>query len=105
MRGARHQDAGARVLQHLQIAACRVGGIQRHETSARLQYTQHRGDEARSLLEQDLLDELMLVVYPILVGRGRRLLNEGESLKRLKLVSSKSTRTGAVILTYQPFHH
>jgi len=56
----------------------------------------------RSLLEWDLLDELMLVVYPVLVGGGRRLLKEGESLKRLKLVSSKSTRTGALILTYQP---
>ena len=59
----------------------------------------------RFLLERDLLDELMLVVYPILVGGGRRLLKEGEGLKRLKLVSSKSTRTGALILTYQPFHH
>lgn len=56
----------------------------------------------RSLLEQDLLDELMLVVYPILVGGGRRLLKEGDSLKRLKLVSSKSTRIGGLILTYQP---
>lgn len=48
----------------------------------------------RSLLERDILDELVLVVYPILVGGGRRLLKEGDSLKRLKLVSSKSTRTG-----------
>ncbi len=56
----------------------------------------------RSLLERDILDELVLVVYPILVGGGRRLLKEGDSLKRLKLVSSKSTRTGALILTYQP---
>jgi dihydrofolate reductase len=57
------------------------------------------------LLERDLLDELMLVVYPILVGGGRRLLKEGDSLKRLKLVSSKSTRTGGLILTYQPVQH
>jgi len=56
----------------------------------------------RSLLERDILDELVLVVYPVLVGSGRRLLKEGDSLKRLKLVSSKSTRTGALILTYQP---
>lgn len=56
---------------------------------------------ALSLLERDLLDELLLVVYPILLGGGRRLLKEGSSLKRLKLVSSKSTRTGGLLLTYQ----
>ena len=55
----------------------------------------------RSLLEQDLLDDLILVVFPILLGGGRRLLNDGDSLKRLNLVSSKSTRTGGLLLTYQ----
>lgn len=56
----------------------------------------------RSLLEQNLLDELMLVVYPILIGSGRRLLKEGDSLKRLELISSRPTRTGGMILTYRP---
>jgi dihydrofolate reductase len=55
----------------------------------------------RSLLEWDLLDELTLGVLPILLGGGRRLLNEGDSLKRLQLVSSKSTQTGGLHLTYQ----
>ncbi|HLZ59699.1 MAG TPA: dihydrofolate reductase family protein [Ktedonosporobacter sp.] len=59
----------------------------------------------RSLLEQGLLDELMLIVSPVLAGGGRRLLTEGDSLKRLKLVSARSTRTGALILTYQPVQH
>ena len=56
----------------------------------------------RSLLEQNLLDELMLVVYPILIGSGGRLLKEGDSLKRLELISSRPTRTGGMILTYRP---
>lgn len=56
----------------------------------------------RSLLEWDLLDELNLAVFPILLGGGRRLLNEGDGLKRLQLVSSKSTKTGGLLLTYQP---
>src|SRR5215469_7112451 len=56
----------------------------------------------RSLLEQDLLDELQLVVYPILVGGGRRLLKEGDSLKQLQLISSRPTRTGGMILTFHP---
>jgi dihydrofolate reductase len=55
-----------------------------------------------SLLERDLLDELLLVVYPILLGGGRRLLNAGDNPTRLKLVNSKATRTGGMILTYQP---
>ena len=59
----------------------------------------------RFLLEQGLLDELMLIVFPVLMGGGRRLLNEGNSLKRLKLISSKPTRTGGLILTYQPIQH
>ena len=55
----------------------------------------------RSLLEQDLVDELELVVFPVLAGGGKRLLHEGDSLKRLKLVRSQPTRTGALILSYQ----
>jgi len=55
----------------------------------------------RSLLEWDLLDELILVVFPILLGGGRRLLNAGDSFKRLTLVRSTSTRTGGLLLTYQ----
>ncbi len=55
-----------------------------------------------SLLEQGLLDELVLTVSPVLAGKGRHLLGPEDSLKRLKLVSSQPTRTGALILTYQP---
>ena len=55
-----------------------------------------------SLLKQGLLDELILLVHPVVVGRGKRLFEDGDSLKRLKLLSSKTTRTGTMILTYQP---
>jgi dihydrofolate reductase len=55
-----------------------------------------------SLLEQGLLDELILLVHPVVVGHGKRLFQDGDSLKRLNLLSSKTTRTGTVILTYQP---
>ncbi len=56
----------------------------------------------RSLLEQGLLDELILLVHPVVAGSGKRLFKDGNSLKRLQLLSSKPTRTGTVILTYQP---
>ena len=54
-----------------------------------------------SLLQQDLLDELKLLVHPVIAGSGKRLFKDGDSLKRLKLVSSKPTRTGTLIVTYQ----
>jgi dihydrofolate reductase len=54
----------------------------------------------RSLLQNDLLDELTLMVHPVVVGSGKRLFKDGGDLKRLKLVDSKTTPTGVVILTY-----
>jgi dihydrofolate reductase len=56
----------------------------------------------RSLLEENLLDELILLVHPVVAGSGKRLFEDGDSLKRLNLLSAKPTRTGTVILTYQP---
>ena len=55
----------------------------------------------RSLLQEDLIDELTLMLHPVIVGRGKRLFNDGSYLKRLQLVYSKPTRTGVMILTYQ----
>jgi dihydrofolate reductase len=56
----------------------------------------------QSLLQSDLLDELTLMVHPVIAGRGKRLFTDGSGLKRLKLVGTKTTRTGVVILTYLP---
>jgi dihydrofolate reductase len=56
----------------------------------------------RSMLQNDLLDELTLMIHPVVVGSGKRLFTDGGDLKRLKLVDSKITKTGVSILTYQP---
>jgi dihydrofolate reductase len=56
----------------------------------------------QSLLQNDLIDELILMIHPVVVGRGKRLFTEGNSLKRMKLVSSKTSSTGVALLTYQP---
>ena len=56
----------------------------------------------RSLLHSDLLDELMLMVHPVVAGKGKRLFKDGDALKRLKLVNAKTTRTGVLLATYQP---
>lgn len=55
-----------------------------------------------SLLQADLLDQLTLMIHPVVVGHGKRLFKDGRSLKRLRLVESTTTPTGVVIATYQP---
>src|SRR5215204_5730276 len=54
------------------------------------------GTLVRSLLQDDLLDELRLMVHPIVVGSRKRLFEEGGDLKGLKLVDSKTFSTGVV---------
>jgi dihydrofolate reductase len=54
-----------------------------------------------SLLQQGLLDELTLSIHNVVAYEGARLFKEG-NLKRLKLIDSKTTRTGVIIATYQP---
>jgi dihydrofolate reductase len=56
----------------------------------------------RSLLQGNLLDRLTLMIHPVVVGRGKRLFTGRGGLKRLKLVDSKTTRTGVVLATYEP---
>jgi dihydrofolate reductase len=56
----------------------------------------------RSLLQDDLLDELRLMVHPIVVGSGKRLFKDGSDRKALQLLDSKTFSTGVVYLTYQP---
>jgi dihydrofolate reductase len=57
----------------------------------------------RSLLENDLVDELRLMVFPLLLGEGKRLFPEGEIKKPLKLVESKVLGDEGVTLTrYEP---
>jgi dihydrofolate reductase len=58
----------------------------------------------RSLLADGLLDELRLMVHPIVVGSGKRLFEEGGDQKALQLVASKTFSTGVLYLTYQPAH-
>jgi dihydrofolate reductase len=56
----------------------------------------------RSLLAADLLDELRLMVHPIVVGSGKRLFEDGSDRKALELVDSKTFSTGVLYLTYRP---
>jgi dihydrofolate reductase len=55
---------------------------------------------AQTLIEQDLVDEIRLMVYPVLLGRGKRLFGAGEK-KRLKLVDSRVVGDGVAIMIYE----
>lgn len=56
----------------------------------------------RFLLRSDLLDELRLMVCPVLLGKGKLLFENGYAPKQLELVDSKTTATGVSILTLRP---
>ena len=56
----------------------------------------------QTLLEHDLVDELHLMVFPVVLGSGMRLFGETTSKKPLQLVESKTVGDGVVILVYQP---
>jgi dihydrofolate reductase len=60
------------------------------------------GTLVRSLLQDDLLDELRLIIHPIVLGSGKRLFEDGSDRKALELVDSKIFGTGVLYLTYQP---
>jgi dihydrofolate reductase len=54
-----------------------------------------------SLLNEDLIDELRLIVHPILLGGGKALFGGVNKRRSLNLVQAKSTESGRVILTYR----
>jgi len=60
------------------------------------------GTLVRNLLREGLLDELRLLVHPIVVGRGKRLFPEGTDQKGLQLTESKTLPSGVLYLTYVP---
>jgi dihydrofolate reductase len=57
---------------------------------------------AQTLIEHDLVDELRLMVFPVVLGTGKRLFGDPGDKKTLKLVDSKVVGDGVLILTYRP---
>ncbi|TMK75712.1 MAG: dihydrofolate reductase [Actinobacteria bacterium] len=56
---------------------------------------------AQALLENDLVDELRLMVFPVALGTGKRLFGETSDKKPLRLTESKTVGDGVAILVYQ----
>jgi dihydrofolate reductase len=57
---------------------------------------------ARTLLEHDLVDELRLMIYPVLLGAGARLFGATSHKKPVRLVGTPTVGDGIAILTYEP---
>jgi dihydrofolate reductase len=57
---------------------------------------------AQTLLENDLVDELRLMVFPVVLGSGKRLFGDTSDKKALRLVSSRTVGDGVGILIYEP---
>jgi len=56
---------------------------------------------AQSLMKANLIDEYRLMVYPIVLGHGKRLFNDGIKIEDLKLIDSKTFDSGVAMLRYQ----
>lgn len=59
------------------------------------------GELIQTLMRHELIEEYLLLVHPIVLGKGRRLFADGSPLVALRLVDSSSTSKGVLIATYQ----
>ncbi|HEY0390584.1 MAG TPA: dihydrofolate reductase family protein [Solirubrobacterales bacterium] len=55
----------------------------------------------QGLLERDLVDELRLMVFPVLLGEGKRVFGDVSEKKSLNLIDSKTVGNGIALLTYE----
>jgi dihydrofolate reductase len=60
------------------------------------------GQLVQSLMRRGLVDELVLLIHPLVLGSGRRLLADGAPNASLRLVDARTTTTGVVIARYEP---
>jgi len=54
-----------------------------------------------TLMEHDLVDELRLMIYPVVLGAGERLFGETSDKKPMRLVDTRTVGDGLTLLTYE----
>jgi dihydrofolate reductase len=54
----------------------------------------------QALLEHGLVDEIRMMIDPVVVGGGKRLFRDDSTMRKLRLVDSEVTSTGAILTTY-----
>ena len=59
------------------------------------------GTLVQTLIQHDLVDRYNLLLYPVVLGKGKRLFGDGSN-KTLRLVETKTFSSGVVALSYQP---
>jgi dihydrofolate reductase len=60
------------------------------------------GELVQTLIQHDLVDQYALTIHPLVLGNGKRLFRDETKPVRLRLISSKPSTTGVLILTYEP---
>jgi dihydrofolate reductase len=60
------------------------------------------GDLFNLLLQHNIIDELQLMVCPVVLGIGKRLFSDGNTPRSMKLASIRSFDSGMVVLNYEP---
>jgi class 3 adenylate cyclase len=59
-------------------------------------------DLVDSLIGHDLIDEYRIMVFPVVLGSGKRLFRDGRATTHLRLVDSRTFSSGVAVHTYQP---
>jgi len=59
------------------------------------------GDFLQTLLKRDLVDEFWLMIYPVTLGRGKRLFADGTMPTAFKVTESQVTSKGVLLMTYE----
>ncbi len=62
------------------------------------------GELLRSLMRHDLIDEIRLLIHPLVLGSGRRMFDDDLPLARFRLADSTPTTTGVIIARYELTH-
>ncbi len=60
------------------------------------------GNLIQTLLKEHLIDQMQLWIYPLTIGKGKRLLAEGTQAQNFKLVESEVSETGVIFAAYEP---